>query len=170
MARSKSTDESLTPSESGPPATAADGPVLSMGRATPERRQAALQRGKLARKIQTMADGDYIEGRLIGPGGELDVETPDGDRGMVATWDFDMGAGITIGILGSHQLDSELPTYLGHQLYVERVQSKNVGKRRVTEFAIVDLDPSMPRTVPPRRLGNGQVRVDVPTATPPQAS
>lgn len=111
-------------------------------KANPQRRNEVLSRGKMGRRIVTMVDGDVIEGVLIGEGSQLDVSTPDGDPGKVRTWNFDMGHGITVGILGSHQLDSELPAYIGRMLYVERVQSKAAGKRRVTEWCIVDLSPA----------------------------
>lgn len=130
----------IATSESGPLST----PIAGLFKATPERRNAALASGTLARQIVTLQPGDALEGKLIGPGAPVEVKSPDGELAPCATWNFDMGRGITVGILGSHQLDSEFPTYLGRNLYVEKGESKSVGSRRVNQYMIIDRDTPPP--------------------------
>jgi len=108
--------------------------------ATPEKRAAAMNTGKVARQIVTLSPGQVIEGVYLGVGAPVDCKTPDGEMGSVKTHNFDMGQGITVGILGSHTLDSELPAYVGRKLYVEKGETKKVGSRQVNQWLIIDRD------------------------------
>ncbi len=113
--------------------------IPGLGIANDTRRAQAMAKGRLLRQIVTMQEGSFLEGRLVGPGAPIDVKAPDGETSACRTWDFDMGNGITVGILGSHQLDSELPHLVGHRLYVEKYGTKKVGSRQVNQWCVVDL-------------------------------
>ncbi len=144
MARSNgSTPTSeLAVQESGP----LEAPIAGLYKATAERRNAALASGTLARQFATMATGDVLEGKLIGPGAPVEVKSPDGEMQPCATWNFLMPGGFTVGILGSHQLDSELPSYVGRNLYLEKGDMKSVKGRQVARWLIIDRDTPPPAT------------------------
>jgi hypothetical protein len=124
--------------ESGP--LMSEGPVPGIEDATPATLAAAVAEGKMLRRIHTLETGKAIRGRLIGRGASVEAKSPDGDMTPVSTWNFDVGQDITIGILGCHQLDTELPALVGRNLYVVRGEQKAVGNRRVNQYAVVDLD------------------------------
>ena len=117
-----------------------------IGKATASRRSEALASGTLNRRIVTLSEGDCLDGlTLIGPGAPVEVKSPDGEMGAVRTWDLTTPEGFRVGILGSHQLDTELPMLIGHRLYIEKEASKSVGSRRVNSYIVIDLDT--PRAV-----------------------
>lgn len=132
------TDKNLQRTEeSGPLSTEG---IEGIGVATPEVRAAALAEGKLLRRIRTLVEGEFIRGRLVGPGAPIDAKSPDGEMAPVNTWDLDMGNDILVGILSCHQLDSDLPRLVGRKVYIEKGAAKSVGARRVNQYAVVDLE------------------------------
>lgn len=107
--------------------------------ANAKRRAEVMTAGKVARQFLTLGEGQAIEGTLTGPGPMMDVKDPDGEPRPCKTWNIDVGNGVTVGILGSHYLDSELPSYVGKKIYIEKGASKSVGTRRVNQYLLVEL-------------------------------
>ncbi len=116
-------------------------PLPGVGFASAERRAQVIAEGTVARQFVQFAEGMALEGIVKGEGSPVDVKSPDGEMSPERTWNLDVGGGITIGVLGSHQLNSELPAYIGKRVYIEKGAAKSVGSRRVNTYLIVDLTP-----------------------------
>lgn len=130
-----------SPSDDTALAAFGDGPIPGIGLANPARREAALATGTMLRRIVTLSEGMSLDGgQLIGEGAPVECRSPDGDTSKVRTWNFEMAPGVTVGILGSHQLDSELPALVGRRLYVEKGAMKRVNGRQVAKYVVIDLD------------------------------
>lgn len=107
---------------------------------TAEEVQAKLSKGKMVAQVVQLAEGQAVEGMLIGPGTE--VETTDdatGEPKQLNTWRMEHATGITIDLLSSHQLDKNLPELVGNTVFVQKLPKKQVGARQVNQFCIVDM-------------------------------
>lgn len=107
--------------------------------------QSRLKRGKMVASVLSLNEGDAFEGRLVGPGASIETTEEDaaGDTQvkLLKTWRFDHDSGVTVDLISAHQLDKNLPELVGKLVFIQKQAKKQVGKKQVNQFAIIDMEP-----------------------------
>jgi hypothetical protein len=98
-----------------------------------------LNSGRPTADIVTLdKPGKFLRGTYQGLGSGVDFEDKDGRQVIIATHVFDAGR-LSMKLKGTHQLDQELPFYVGREVTVVKIGQEDTRKgQRVNRFRIVD--------------------------------
>jgi hypothetical protein len=89
------------------------------------------KKGKAKPFIQSLDEpGDGILGEFLGEGSSVETTDPaTGEIRLLRTWAFKLDSGVTIAVIGSHQLNVDLPTYKpGTRLHVVKMPQEKSRK------------------------------------------
>lgn len=82
--------------------------------------------------------GQWIEARLQGEGAPVEVEDiATGEIRQIKTWVFSGGRGLRVALMGSYQLDHELPALVGKMVRITYLSQQDTRKgTRVKDYLI----------------------------------
>jgi len=102
--------------------------------------EAAMSSGTAMPIVESLdEEGKGVRGLYQGAGAPVEFTDADGEVRTLATHVFKVAAGARVAIVGSHQLDHELPDLEGHEVTVIRGSQGSTRKgRRINRYLIVD--------------------------------
>ena len=118
-------------------------PIALVETASAETVAEAVSSGRALPRVQAIRNGECIRNvRVIGPGPGIESrDDTTGEFRQLSSWHVAReGNGMTMEVylIGSYQLDKELPALIGRNVSIFRGEQKEVGSRRVNQFLVVD--------------------------------
>ena len=104
-----------------------------------------LSKGKMVAQILELDVGEAFEGVVVGPGQVIPSEKKDaaGDpvKSEIHTIRMRHESGVEVDIMQDYTLKKDLLPLVGRIAWIQRQEQKNIGARRVNQWAVVDMGP-----------------------------
>jgi hypothetical protein len=129
----------------------ASGPDLGglIQRPTQDVIDAKLATGRMAAAILELGEGDAFEGLVMGSGQVIETEKVEKDaagdmiakKQLIQTVRMKHASGVVVDIMQDYTLKKDLLPLVGKIAWIQRQAQKNVGAKRVNQWAIIDTEP-----------------------------